>query len=46
MKVGITHIRYYIDLIGTFVEGYDYPRFAADLRTSIPSREPPTTDSP
>src|ERR1700733_6372162 len=32
-KDALTHIRYYIDLIGAFVEGYDYPRFAADLRT-------------
>jgi uncharacterized protein with HEPN domain len=32
-KDALTHIRYYIDLIGTFVEDYDYPRFATDLRT-------------
>ena len=32
-KDALTYIRYYIELIGTFVEGYDYPRFAADLRT-------------
>ncbi len=32
-KDALTHIRYYIDLIGTFIEGYDYPRFAADPRT-------------
>jgi uncharacterized protein with HEPN domain len=32
-KDALTYIRYYIDLIGTFVEGYDYPRFAADPRT-------------
>jgi uncharacterized protein with HEPN domain len=29
----LAHVGYYIDLIGTFVEGYDYPRFAADPRT-------------
>lgn len=32
-KTRLPHIRYYIDLIGTFVEGYDYPRFAVDART-------------
>ncbi len=32
-KDALIHIRYYIDLIGAFVEGYDYARFAADLRT-------------
>jgi uncharacterized protein with HEPN domain len=26
-------IRYYIELIGRFVEGYDLPRFADDPRT-------------
>lgn len=29
----LTHIRYYIDLIGRFVEGYDFPRFPDDPRT-------------
>jgi uncharacterized protein with HEPN domain len=29
----LTHIGYYIDLIGTFVDGYDFLRFAADPRT-------------
>ncbi len=29
----LTHIRYYIDLIAGFVEGYDFPRFADDQRT-------------
>jgi hypothetical protein len=28
-KDALTDIRYYIDLIGAFVEGQDYPRFAA-----------------
>ena len=32
-KDALTYIRYHIDLIGTFVEGYDYPRFATDPRT-------------
>ena len=26
-------IRYHIELIGRFVEGYDFPRFAGDPRT-------------
>ena len=29
----LIHGRYYIDLIGSFVEGFDFPRFAADPRT-------------
>ena len=29
----LTHIGYYIDLISSFVDGYDFPRFAADPRT-------------
>ena len=32
-KDALVHIRYYIQLIGTFVEGYDYQHFAADPRT-------------
>jgi uncharacterized protein with HEPN domain len=28
----LIHIRYYIDLIGSFVEGFDFSRFAADPR--------------
>jgi uncharacterized protein with HEPN domain len=29
----LIHIRYHIDLIGSFVEGFDFSRFAADPRT-------------
>ena len=29
----LAHIGYHIELIGSFVEGYDFPRLAADLRT-------------
>ena len=32
-KEALIDIRYHIDLIGTFIEGFDYPRFAADPRT-------------
>lgn len=32
-KTALADIRYFIDLIGSFLEGYDYERFAADLRT-------------
>jgi uncharacterized protein with HEPN domain len=32
-KDALAHIHCYIDLIGIFDEGYDYPCFAADLRT-------------
>ena len=32
-SVALNDIRYFIDLIGSFLEGYDYPRFADDLRT-------------
>lgn len=29
----LTHIGYYVDLIATFVDGFDFQRFAADPRT-------------
>ena len=29
----LVHIRYHIELIGRFVEGYDFERFADDPRT-------------
>jgi len=32
-KAVLGDIRYFIDLIGSFLEGYDYQRFADDLRT-------------
>jgi uncharacterized protein with HEPN domain len=32
-KAVLGDIRYFIDLIGSFLEGYDYRRFAGDLRT-------------
>jgi uncharacterized protein with HEPN domain len=32
-KAARADIRYFIDLIGSFLEGYDYPRFADDLRS-------------
>src|SRR6266404_709810 len=32
-KAVLGDIRYFIDLIGSFLEGYDYQRFAGDLRT-------------
>ena len=32
-KTALGDIRYFIDLIGNFLEGYDYQRFAGDLRT-------------
>jgi uncharacterized protein with HEPN domain len=32
-KAALGDIRYFIDLIGSFLEGYDYQRFADDLRT-------------
>lgn len=32
-REALVHIRYYIELIGRFVEGYDFPRFAGDPRT-------------
>ena len=31
-SVALNDIRDFIDLIGSFLEGYDYPRFADDLR--------------
>jgi len=31
-KAALGDIRYFIDLIGSFLEGYDYQRFAGDLR--------------
>jgi uncharacterized protein with HEPN domain len=32
-ETALNDIGYFIDLIGSFVEGFDYPRFADDLRT-------------
>jgi uncharacterized protein with HEPN domain len=32
-KAVLGDIRYFIDLIGSFLEGYDYQRFSNDLRT-------------
>ena len=32
-REALAHIRYYDELIGRFVEGYDFPRFADDPRT-------------
>ena len=32
-KAVLGDIRYFIDLIESFLEGYDYQRFAGDLRT-------------
>jgi uncharacterized protein with HEPN domain len=32
-KAALADIRHFIDLIGSFLEGYDYQRFADDLRT-------------
>ncbi len=32
-KAVLKDISYFIDLIGSFLEGYDYQRFADDLRT-------------
>lgn len=31
----LVHIHYYIELIGRFVEGYDFARFSDDPRTSM-----------
>jgi uncharacterized protein with HEPN domain len=32
-QTALGDIVYFIDLIGSFLEGFDYPRFADDLRT-------------
>jgi uncharacterized protein with HEPN domain len=32
-KSALANIRYFIDLIASFLNGYDYQHFAADLRT-------------
>jgi uncharacterized protein with HEPN domain len=32
-KSALANIRYFIDLIASFLKGYDYQHFAADLRT-------------
>ncbi len=32
-RAALNDIAYFIDLIGSFLEGYDYQRFANDLRT-------------
>jgi len=29
----LVHIRHHIELIGRFIEGFDFPRFADDPRT-------------
>jgi hypothetical protein len=37
-REALAHIRYYDELIGRFVEGYDFPRFADDPRPSAQYR--------
>ena len=32
-QTALKDIGYFIDLIGSFLQGFDYPRFADDLRT-------------